>query len=135
MKELIDNLFWIIDNSFWIIVIILVSIYLLFIEIKNYKYKRILKSKIHYTEEDIVSMEIMNKIFCEGTLMKMGGDRVPPRLPSTYIVELEYEGNKYEINDKEIFNSYEVGQFIKLKLVKSLDQNKNMIKYDLFKLK
>lgn len=128
MKELIDNLFW-------IIVIILVSIYLLFIEIKNYKYKRILKSKIHYTEEDIANMEIINKIFCKGTLMKMGGDRAPSRLPSTYIVELEYEGNKYEINDKEIFNSYEVGQFIKLKLVKSLDENKNMIKYDLFKLK
>lgn len=111
----------------------MVSIYLLFIEIRNYKYERSLKSKIKYTEEDIVSMEIMNKIFCEGTLMKV--DRAPLKLPSTYIVELEYEGNKYEINDKEIFNSYEVGQSIKLKLVKKIDENKNIIKYDLFKLK
>ncbi|UPA31798.1 hypothetical protein L0P85_06585 [Terrisporobacter glycolicus] len=128
MKELMDSLFW-------IIVIVLVSIYLLFIEIRNYKYERSLKSKIKYTEEDIVSMEIMNKIFCEGTFMKMGGDRAPSKLPSTYIVELEYEGNKYEINDKEIFNSYEIGRFIKLKLVKRLDENKNIIEYELFKLK
>lgn len=131
MKELMDSLFC----TIWIIVIVLVSIYLLFIEIRNYKYKRSLKSKIKYTEEDIVNMEIMNKIFCEGTLMKMVADRAPSKLPSTYIVELEYEGNKYEINDKEIFNSYEVGQFIKLKLVKRLDENKNIIKYELFKLK
>jgi len=67
--------------------------------------------------------------------MKMAADRAPSKLPSTYIVELEYEGNKYEINDKEIFNSYEIGQFIKLKLVKRLDENKNIIKYELFKLK
>ena len=130
MKELMDSLFC----TIWIIVIVLVSIYLLFIEIRNYKYKRSLKSKIKYTEEDIVNMEIMNKIFCEGTLMKMTSDRAPSKLPSTYIVELEYEGNKYEINDKEIFNSYEIGQFIKLKLVKRLDENKNIIEYELFKL-
>lgn len=67
--------------------------------------------------------------------MKMAADRAPSKLPSTYIVELEYEGNKYEINDKEIFNSYEIGQFIKLKLVKRLDENKNIIEYELFKLK
>ncbi|UEL48173.1 hypothetical protein [Terrisporobacter hibernicus] len=90
---------------------------------------------IKYTEEDIVSMEIMNKIFCKGTIMTIGGDRIPLKLPGTYILELGYEGNKYEINDKEIFDSYEVGQFIKLKLVESLDQNRNIIKYDLLKLK
>lgn len=129
MKELIDSSFL----TIWIIVIVLVIIYLLFTEMRNYKYKRSLKSKIKYTEEDIASMEIMNKIFCEGTLMKV--DRAPSKLPSTFIVELEYEGNKYEINDKEIFNSYEVGQFIKLKLVKRLDENKNIIEYKLFKLK
>lgn len=128
MKELIENLFWIIVIAFG-------SMYLLFVEIKNYKRKRSLKLKTKYIEEDIVSMEIMNKIFCKGTLMLIGGDRVPSKLPSTYIVELEYEGNKYEINDKEIFNSYEIGQFIKLKLVKNLDQNRNIIKYELFKLK
>ncbi|WP_343339160.1 hypothetical protein TPELB_15140 [Terrisporobacter petrolearius] len=126
MKGLIENLFW-------IIVIILGSLYLLFIEIRSYKYRRSLKLKIKYTEEDTVSMEIMNKIFSKGTTMKIGGDILPSKLPGTYIVELEYDGNKYEINDKEIFNSYEVGQLIKL--VKSLDQNKNVIKYDLFKLK
>ena len=39
-----------------------------------------------------------------------------------------------EINDKEIFNSYEIGQFINLKLVKNLDKDKNIIKSDLFKI-
>lgn len=128
MKELIENLFW-------IIVIVFGSMYLLFVEIRNYINRRKLKLRIKYTEEDIVSMEIMNKIFCKGTIMTIGGDRAPSKLPGTYIVELEYEGNKYEINDKEIFNSYEIGKFIKLKLVKRLDENKNIIKYDLFKLK
>lgn len=128
MKELIENLFW-------IIVIVFGSMYLLFVEIRNYKRKRSLKTKTKYIEEDIVSMEIMNKIFCKGTIMTIGGDRVPSKLPSTYVVELQYEGNNYEINDKEIFESYEIGQYIKLKLVKNLDQNRNIIKYDLFKLK
>ena len=67
--------------------------------------------------------------------MLIVGDRGPSKLPSTYVVELQYEGNNYEINDKEIFESYEIRQFIKLKLVKSLDQNRNIIKYELFKLK
>ncbi|WP_296648743.1 hypothetical protein [Romboutsia sp. 13368] len=65
----------------------------------------------------------------------MVGGTLPTKLPDTYIIELEYEKSKYEINDKEIFNSYEVGHLIKLKLVKNLDKNKNIIRYDLFKLK
>lgn len=44
-----------------------------------------------------MKIEIINKIFCEGTLMKMVADRAPSKLPSTFIVELEYEGNKYEL--------------------------------------
>ena len=66
--------------------------------------------------------------------MKIGGNVLPSVLPNTYIIELEYEGSNYEINDKEIFNSYEVGQFINLKLVKSLDKDKNIIKSDLLKI-
>ena len=40
----------------------------------------------------------------------------------------------FGINEKEIFNSYEIGLFIKLKLVKSLDKDKNIIKSDLLKI-
>ena len=128
MKQLVEN-------SFWILVIILGTSYLLFIEFKNYKDKRRLKSKTKYTQENIVDMKIINKNFSKGTMMLIGGDRVPSKLPATYMVELEYKGNKYEINDKEIYDSYNVGQIIKLKLVESLDENKNVIMYDLFKLK
>lgn len=80
-------------------------------------------------------MKITNKIFSKGAIIRVGGEIIPSKLPATYTVELEYEGNKYEINDKEIFNSCDVGQIIKLKLVKSLDGNKNLIKYELCKLK
>ena len=106
-----------IENLFWIIVIIFGSIYLIFLEIKNYNNQKHLKSKIKYTEEYIVEMKIINKIFSKGTIMRIGGAILPSVLPNTYTIKLEYEGSNYEINDKEIFNSYEIGQFINLKLV------------------
>lgn len=54
-------------------------------------------------------------------------------MPDTYIVELEYEDYNYEINDEGIFNSFEIGQYIELKLVKNLDENRNLITYDIFR--
>ena len=123
-----------IENLFWIIIIIFGSIYLIFLEIKNYNNQNHLKSKIKFTEEYIVEMKIINKIFSKGTIMRIGGAILPSVLPNTYTIELEYEGSNYEINDKEIFNSYEIGQFINLKLVKSLDKDKNIIKSNLFKI-
>ena len=123
-----------IENLFWIIIIIFGSIYLIFLEIKNYNNQNYLKSKIKFTEEYIVEMKIINKIFSKGTIMRISGTILPSVLPNTYTIELEYEGSNYEINDKEIFNSYEIGQFINLKLVKNLDKDKNIIKSDLFKI-
>lgn len=123
-----------IENLFWIIIIIFGSIYLIFLEIENYNNKKYLKYKIKFTEEYIVEMKIINKTFSKGTIMRIGGAILPSVLPNTYTIELEYEGSNYEINDKEIFNSYEIGQFINLKLVKSLDKDKNIIKSDLFKI-
>ena len=111
-----------IENLFWIIIIIFGSIYLIFLY------------KIKFTEEYIVEMKIINKTFSKGTIMRIGGAILPSVLPNTYTIELEYEGSNYEINDKEIFNSYEIGQFINLKLVKNLDKDKNIIKSDLFKI-
>ena len=123
-----------IENLFWIIIIIFGSIYLIFLEIKNYNNQNYLKSKIKFTEEYIVEMKIINKTFSKGTIMRIGGAILPSVLPNTYTIELEYEGSNYKINDKEIFNSYEIGQFINLKLVKNLDKDKNIIKSDLFKI-
>ena len=123
-----------IENLFCIIIIIFVSIYLIFLEIENYNNKKYLKYKIKFTEEYIVEMKIINKTFSKGTIMRIGGAILPSVLPNTYTIELEYEGSNYEINDKEIFNSYEIGQFINLKLVKNLDKDKNIIKSDLFKI-
>lgn len=123
-----------IENLFCIIIIIFGSIYLIFLEIENYNNKKYLKYKIKFTEEYIVEMKIINKTFSKGTIMRIGGAILPSVLPNTYTIELEYEGSNYEINDKEIFNSYEIGQFINLKLVKNLDKDKNIIKSDLFKI-
>ncbi|MBN9647623.1 hypothetical protein J0L31_11535 [Terrisporobacter glycolicus] len=117
-----------IEDSFWPIFIILGCLYLVFIQVKEYKDKRNLKMKIKYTEEYIVNMEIVNKLFVKAFSSRYC------KMPDTCIVELKYDGDMYEIKDEEIFKSYEVGQFIKLKLIKSLDENKNLIKYDLFKL-
>lgn len=123
-----------IENLFWIIVIVFGSMYLISLEIKNYNNNKRLKSQIKYTEESIVDMKIINKHFSKGTIMRIGGDILPSVLPSTYTIELEYKGNNYEINDQEIFTSYAIGQFIKLKLIENLDKDKNIITYDLFKL-
>lgn len=127
IKQLVEELFW-------ILIIILGGSYLLFTEFKNYKNKKILKSKIKYTQENIVEMKITKKTFSKGVMTVVTGSKLLSRLPDTYIIELEYKGSKYEINDKEIFNSYDVGQSIKLKLVESLDENKNIITYNLFKI-
>ena len=123
-----------IENLFCIIIIIFGSIYLIFLEIENYNNKKYLKYKIKFNEDYIVEMKIINKTFSKGTIMRIGGAILPSVLPNTYTIELEYEGSNYEINDKEIFNSYEIGQFINLKLVKNLDKDKNIIKSDLFKI-
>lgn len=122
------------EDLFWIITIVFGSIYLIFLEMRNFNNKKHLKFKIKFTEVNIVEMKIINKTFSKGTTMRIGGDILPSVLPNTYTIELEYEGRNYEINDKEIFNSYEIGQFINLKLVKSLDKDKNIIKSDLFKI-
>ena len=114
------------EELFWSVIIILGSIYLIFIEVKNYKYKRNIMLKIKYIEEDIINMKIVNKSYSKGNLFQY-------KMPDTYIVELEYEDYKYEINDEEIFNSFEIGQYVELKLVKNLDENRNLITYDIFR--
>ena len=126
-----------IENLFWIIIIIFGSIYLIFLEIENYNNKKYLKYKIKFTEEYIVEMKIINKTFSKGTIMRIGGAILPSVLPNTYTIELEYEGSNYEINDKEIFNSYEIGQLIEKHGERAkikLDKDKNIIKSDLFKI-
>ena len=97
------------EDLFWIITIVFGSIYLIFLEMRNFNNKKHLKSKIKFTEVNIVEMKIINKTFSKGTTMRIGGDILPSVLPNTYTIELEYEGSNYEINDKEIFNSYEIG--------------------------
>ena len=79
-----------IENLFWIIIIIFGSIYLIFLEIKNYNNQKHLKSKIKYTEEYIVEMKIINKIFSKGTIMRIGGSILPSILPDTYTIKLEF---------------------------------------------
>ncbi|SFJ12605.1 hypothetical protein SAMN02910355_1144 [Terrisporobacter glycolicus] len=118
-----------IEELFWPILIILGCLYLAFIQVKEYKAKRNLELKIKYTEESIVNMKIVNKLFLKAY------PSVDCKMPDTCILELEYDGDMYEIKDEEIFKSYEVDQFIKLKLVKYLDENKNIVKYDLYKIK
>ena len=58
------------EELFWPIIIILIILYLLFTEVKSYKYKRSLKLKIKYIEEDIVEMKIVNKLFFKGYAFK-----------------------------------------------------------------
>ena len=101
----------VIENLFWIIIIIFGSIYLIFLEIENYNNKKYLKYKIKFTEEYIVEMKIINKTFSKGTIMRIGGAILPSVLPNTYTIELEYEGSNYEINDKEIFISFQLFSF------------------------
>lgn len=59
---------------------------------------------------------------------------LPSKLPDTYIVELKYQDSNYEINDEQIYKVYEIGDFVKLKLVSNLDESKNLISYELYNL-
>ncbi|WP_434794548.1 hypothetical protein TPDSL_15930 [Terrisporobacter petrolearius] len=54
-------------------------------------------------------MEIVNKLFLKVYAL------VDCKMPDTCIVEVEYDGDMYEIKNEEIFKSYEVCQSIKLK--------------------
>src|SRR5699024_1814267 len=109
-------------------------IYLIFLEIEKYNNKKYLKFKIKFNEEYIVEIKIINKTFSKCTIMRIDRAILRSVIQNTYTIELQNEGSNYVINDKEIFNSYEIDQFINLKLVKNLDKDKNIIKSDLFKI-
>lgn len=129
-----DNMKGLINDLFWPIIIVLCIAYLLLHEIKNRIAIKQLKLKIKYTEIQIVDMQITNKRFSKGMVLRIGGAILPSKLPDTYIVELKYQDSNYEINDEKIYKFYEIGDFVKLKLINNLDESKNLISYELYNL-
>lgn len=120
---------------FWPIICVGGIIYLIFIELKNYKLKKNLQNKVEYIKESIVSMEVIDKLFSEGKYGLVGGNRIPSKYPDTYIIKLKYDDSYYEINDEELFNFYNIGESIKLKLITNLDKDKNMVSYEIYSIK
>ena len=64
--------------------------YLIFLDIRNYNNKKHLNSEIKFTEEYIVEMKIINKIFSKGTIMRIVGSILTSIIPYTYTIKLEY---------------------------------------------
>lgn len=76
------------------------------------------------------NMTVTNKYFTKGKTFS-SGYKVPSALPDAYFIELEYRGRAYRINDKDIFETANVGDSIIIRLIEKLDKYENLISYKL----
>ena len=118
-------------NAIWLILCIGGLLYYIFIEIVEFIKKIIRKIKIKEVRETRVKMEIIDKYFVKGGIKNITGTKVSATMPDSYIMKLKYKETDYKINDKDIFESYEVGEYVYLKLIEKLDKEQNIISYKL----
>lgn len=94
------------------------------------------KLKVKACRESIINLKIERKMYSSGWSYSSGVNHLwaRPRLPNSYIVNCrDKKGVNYVINDKEIFDNYEVDDVIELKLFEKLDKNNDVLSYKLKK--
>ncbi len=106
-------------------IIIMVAMY-----ISEYMEKLKLMLKTKKMRESIIEVEIEKKYFVEGLPLTMAAAKfASPNFPDSYIIDYRYNGRTYSINSQEIFEKYEVGDNIKLKIIERLDKNMDVISF------
>ena len=73
------------------------------------------KSAVKITENDVVA-RIDDKYFKESHVMFVNIGKVTNQIhhPAEYHVVIEYDGRRYDFDDESVYNSYEIGDVIKV---------------------
>ncbi|MBO3443923.1 hypothetical protein [Clostridium sp. CCUG 7971] len=112
-------------------------IYLILIGIKDFVkniYRKFRVSEIRVTN---VNMTIKNKSFLKGMPCNYS-DRNKyfiSNLPNSYLLELEYKDKSYRINDKNIFETVNIGDNVMIRLIEKFDKYENLLSYKLENMK
>lgn len=112
-------------------------IYLILIGIKDFVkniYRKFRVSEIRVTN---VNMTIKNKSFFKGMPCNYS-DRNKyfiSNLPNSYLLELEYKDKSYRINDKNIFETVNIGDNVMIRLIEKFDKYENLLSYKLENMK
>ncbi|MGX4599145.1 hypothetical protein [Faecalimicrobium sp. JNUCC 81] len=112
-------------------------IYLILIGIRDFIkniYRKFRVSEIRVTN---VNMTIKNKRFVKGMPCNYS-DRNKyfiSNLPNSYLLELEYKDKSYRINDKNIFETVNIGDNVMIRLIEKFDKYENLLSYKLENMK
>ena len=104
--------------------------------LKSFFFNIINKLRVKTCRESTINIRIDAKMYCPGMNYNNGLNHLwgNPKLPDSYMINCSDKNNvKYLINDKEIFDNYDVGDMIKFKLIEKLDKNNELISYELKK--
>lgn len=122
------------NGLFWPIICLLGILYLIVIDLKIWYYRKKQNSKIEFTELKLVKMRVKSKHFVKGKLERIGGSNMHSKYPDSYILELEYLSEIYNVNDQELFEQFHIEDEIYIKLIEKLDKNKKRVSYKLEKV-
>lgn len=120
-------------DLFFSIVVIGAIFYFIIKGLIDLYFKLKIRVKINHATISLVMMEVIDKTFVDGKIELIGGNRIPSKYPNSYILTLKYKGGYYKINDYELFDKFNIGDTIKLKLIKYLDKEGKTIFYKLEK--
>ncbi|MGL5693493.1 MAG: hypothetical protein ACRCXA_05410, partial [Peptostreptococcaceae bacterium] len=108
------------------LLIIISALYIYIICIKDIISNINNKFKVKRCRKSIISLKIDGKSHFPGISYSSGVNNLGanPKLPDSYIINCSDENDvNYFINDKEVFESYDIGDAIKLELIEKLDKN------------
>lgn len=112
-------------------------IYIILIGIRDFIrniYRKFRVSEIKVTN---VNMTVKNKYFIKGVPCNYAyrNKYFISTLPNSYLLELEYKDKPYKINDKDIFDTVNIGDTIMIRLIEKLDKYENLLSYRLENIK
>lgn len=120
------------SDLLWGIACILSILYFTIGFIISFAKKIKVKLKTNTICESIIDVKITNKHFIKGRPLQpplgQGKYLMPTRVDS-YLIEFYYNDTNHTINSKDIFQKFNIGDIIKIKLIKRLDKNNLVISY------
>lgn len=117
------------SSSVIIILFSLIIMWLFFIEGKDFIMSIIIKLNSKSIRENTVDMLVEDKLFLRGELI--GCSKYPTRCTDSYNLTLSQGNRQFYVNNKEIFDLVEIGDYIKVNLIEILDKKQNIINYEI----
>ncbi|WP_042272631.1 hypothetical protein [Faecalimicrobium dakarense] len=122
-----------ISDNFLVLATIAGIIFFILLRIRDFIkniYRKLRVSEIRVTN---VNMTVKNKYFIKGMPCNYAhrNKYFISNLPNSYLLELEYKNRPYKINDKDIFDTVNIGDTIMIRLIEKLDKYENLLSYRL----